>query len=168
MARIIIGIMGPGAGATAAEVAMAYRLGAAIARQNWVLLSGGRNQGVMDAASRGAKSVGGLTIGILPEDNSSHLSPAVDIPLLTGLGQARNAINVLSSQVIVACGLGPGTTSEIALAIKASRPVLLMETTPEAIAFFQSLGSPGQVTAPPDLDSAIAQIHHVLSQSRRY
>jgi hypothetical protein len=126
MPHIIIGVMGPGTGATAADQQTAYHLGQHIAQQGWILLTGGRNVGVMDAASRGAKASGGLTIGILPTATTEQMSPAVDLPILTDMGQARNAINVLSSRVVIACGLGAGTLSEIALALKTNRPVVLL------------------------------------------
>jgi uncharacterized protein (TIGR00725 family) len=66
MSRVIVSVMGPGENAGACEVETAFTLGKLIAKEGWVLLSGGREPGVMDAASRGAKSASGLTIGILP------------------------------------------------------------------------------------------------------
>ena len=80
----------------------------------------------MDAAAKGAKSQGGLTVGILPDDTPARASDAIDIPILTGMGHARNSINVLSSQVVVTCPGGAGTLSEIALALKSQRPVILI------------------------------------------
>ncbi|MGF1567315.1 MAG: cytochrome [Nodosilinea sp.] len=139
MAKIIVGVMGPGEQATPQQVETAYALGQRIAQAGWVLLTGGRKVGVMDAASRGAKAAGGLTIGILPSRDGADMSSAVDIPVLTGLGDSRNGINVLSSQVVVACGLGPGTAAEIALAIKAQKPLILLGLEPQALAFWQSL-----------------------------
>lgn len=139
MPRVVIGVMGPGATATAADLEFAYELGQRIAVAGWVLLTGGRNVGVMDAASRGAKQAGGLTIGILPTEQLTGISDAIDIPILTGVGSARNNINVLSSQVVIACGMGLGTASEIALALKANKPVILLNTSAEAQAFFQTL-----------------------------
>jgi uncharacterized protein (TIGR00725 family) len=118
----------------------------------------------MDAASRGAKSANGLTVGILPTGDYASCSAAVDIPILTGLGQARNVINVLSSQVIVACGMGAGTASEVALALKTKPPVILLNTTPESQAFFQSL-SPDRVLIAPDVATAIGQIASLLAQA---
>jgi hypothetical protein len=141
MPRVVIGVMGPGAAATASDLKFAYELGQKIATAGWVLLTGGRNVGVMDAASRGAKQAGGLTIGILPTEQLTSVSQAIDIPILTGMGSARNNINVLSSQVVIACGMGLGTASEIALALKANKPVILLNTSAEAQAFFQSLAS---------------------------
>ncbi|MEL6500189.1 MAG: cytochrome, partial [Cyanobacteria bacterium J06623_1] len=71
MAKIIIGVMGAGDRATSEDLKSAYLLGQAIAENNWVLLTGGRNVGVMDAASRGAKASDGLIVGILPGSNKT-------------------------------------------------------------------------------------------------
>lgn len=137
---IIVGVMGPGNQAGDDALLGAFQLGRLIALEGWVLLTGGRSAGVMDAASRGAKEAGGLTVGILPTSDVGSLSEAVDIPIITGLGQARNNINVLSSRVVFACGMGAGTASEVALTLKAGRPVILLYCTAEAEAFFKSLG----------------------------
>jgi uncharacterized protein (TIGR00725 family) len=122
---VIVGVMGGGR-ATPADEDLAYRLGALIARQGWVLLNGGRNAGIMAASARGAWEQGGLTVGILPDDHRGGCSPHVRIPIVTGMGHGRNAINVLSSDVVVACPGGAGTLSEIALALKAGRPLVLL------------------------------------------
>ncbi|NJM60362.1 MAG: hypothetical protein HC849_09470 [Oscillatoriales cyanobacterium RU_3_3] len=82
MKQTIIGIMGLGESATAKDLENAFQLGQLIAQAGWVLLTGGRNSGVMDAAGKGAKSASGLTIGILPGNNSSDISEAVDIALI--------------------------------------------------------------------------------------
>ncbi|MBL1175612.1 MAG: TIGR00725 family protein [Pantanalinema sp. GBBB05] len=131
--------MGPGEQATVSDQQVAYDLGYQIAQTGWVLLTGGRNTGVMDAASRGAKAAGGLTIGILPTHDRRNMSDAVDLAIVTDLGNARNNINVLSSDVVIACGMGVGTTSEIALAIKAGKPVILLNTSLEFQQFFRHL-----------------------------
>lgn len=141
MKKIIIGVMGPGIEATANDLKNAYELGKSIADQGWVLLTGGRNVGVMDAASQGAKAANGLTIGILPTDNTNAISEAVDIAIMTDMGNARNNINVLSSNVVIACGMGAGTASEIALALKANKRVILLNDSKEAQSFFTKLSS---------------------------
>jgi uncharacterized protein (TIGR00725 family) len=119
----------------------AERLGCLVAEAGWILLTGGRPAGVMEAANAGAKAVAGsLTIGILPSDPDGPVSEHVDVAVFTGLGDARNAVNVLSSDVVVACGVeGPGTASEVALALKARRPIILLGATPVASAFFRTL-----------------------------
>lgn len=121
---LIIGVMGGGK-VTAEDTEAAYRLGSLIAKQGWILLNGGRNSGIMEASAKGARNQGGLTVGILPDDNYSRVSEYIDIPILTGMGDARNYINVLSSHIIVACPGGAGTLSEIALALKNSKTVIL-------------------------------------------
>jgi uncharacterized protein (TIGR00725 family) len=123
--KIIIGVMGGGT-ATRKDEAHAYDLGKRIAEQGWVLLNGGRNAGIMDASAKGARDAGGLTIGILPNDQPIGISDAIDIPIYTGMGNARNVVNVLTSHVIVACPGGTGTISEIALALKSGKPVVLL------------------------------------------
>ena len=139
MRKIIVGVMGPGANATDIDLENAYQLGQLIAQAGWVLLTGGRNEGVMDAASRGAKAANGLTVGILPSSDTTTASEAVDIAIVTDLGNARNNINVLSSDVVIACGMGAGTASEIALALKANKKVILLNSDRQSQAFFQSL-----------------------------
>jgi hypothetical protein len=136
----IVGVMGSGEHATATDITLAYELGTAIADAGWVLLTGGRAVGVMDAASRGAHQAGGLVIGILPTAERSHLSTGVSVAICTGLGNARNVINVLSSDVVVACGMGTGTASEVALALKADKPVILLNSGVTSQRFFQELG----------------------------
>jgi uncharacterized protein (TIGR00725 family) len=162
MTKTIIGVMGPGERATPQERQTAYALGQAIAQAGWVVLTGGRPVGVMEAASRGAKAGGGLTIGVLPTEQINGLSPFVDIPIVTGLGQARNVVNVLTSQVVVACGSGPGTASEIALALKLSKPVILLETSLSAQQFWQGL-APGSLLSANKVEAVITQIRNILS-----
>lgn len=139
MPKTIIGVMGPGSNPTEQDLHSAFELGKLIANQGWVLLTGGRNIGVMDAASRGSREEGGLTVGVLPDANQKHMSNFVDVPIITGMGSARNNINVLSADVIIACGVGAGTMSEIMLALKAGKHVVLLNQPNEALGFLRSL-----------------------------
>ena len=84
---------------------------------------------------------------MLPGEDASRASEFVDLAIVTGLGQARNNVNVLSSRVVVACGMGAGTAAEVALAVKAGRPVVLLNAGREAETFFRSLGGGGVLTA---------------------
>lgn len=140
MKNVIIGVMGSGNEATGKDIKNAFILGKLIAENSYILLTGGRNAGVMDAASKGAKEKNGLTIGILPSSNKKELSKYVDIPIITGMGSARNNINVLSSNVLIAVGIGPGTASEIALALKAKKDVILLNPDKETVSFFKNMG----------------------------
>jgi omega-amidase len=147
--RPLIGVMGAGDGAGPRELELAEQLGRAIARRGWGLLSGGWPSGVMAAASRGAMAVDGhLVVGVLPGDGSSDRDATeLDVAVFTGMGQARNVINVLSSDVVVVCGAGrAGTASEAAHALKAGRPLVLLAAPEPWIALFRSL-APGVVVS---------------------
>ncbi len=126
--RVVIGVMGAGqCDETIGE--MARRVGALIAQRGAVLLCGGRS-GVMEAAARGAKEAGGLTIGIMPGMNASETppNPYIDIAVFTGMHDGRNWVNVCSSDAIIAISGGYGTLSEIALALKIGKPVVLLHS----------------------------------------
>ena len=127
----IIGVMGGGRASSEIQES-AYQLGSLIARQGWVLLNGGRNAGVMAASAQGAAESGGITVGILPDADTSQACPHIHIPICTGMGSARNMINVLSSDMVVAFPGGAGTISEIALALKHGKKVITVgfETAP--------------------------------------
>ena len=128
--RTVIGVMGSGEDRDAALLEQARELGAAIAGQGWVLLNGGRDRGVMDASAQGASEAGGLVVGVLPDADSRHASHHLDVAVRTGMGEARNAINALSSDVVVAMRGGAGTLSEVALALKAGRTVVALDFDP--------------------------------------
>ncbi len=78
----------------------------------------------MEAACRGAREGGGTTVGILPGSDRGEANPYVDVALPTGLGEARNALVVRAADAVIAVGGGYGTLSEIALALKAGKPVV--------------------------------------------
>jgi uncharacterized protein (TIGR00725 family) len=122
----VVGVMGSGENHDRALLAVARDLGQAIAKEGWVLLNGGRNSGVMDASALGAKNAGGLVIGILPDESVTSASRYLDVAIRTGMGDGRNWINVLSSDVIIALQGGAGTLSEVALALKAGRHVITL------------------------------------------
>ncbi len=140
MRKTIIGVMGPGADAKKSDIENAHLLGELIAKKGWAVLSGGRNTGVMNAVSKGAKGEKGLTIGILPDDDKTKFSEALDVVIVTNMRSGRNYINVLSSDIIIACGMNPGTASEIALALQSQKPVILLSEDKESKIFFKKLG----------------------------
>jgi uncharacterized protein (TIGR00725 family) len=143
--RPVIGIMGAAA-PSATSVAAARELGRLLAERGWIVLTGGRSEGVMAAACAGAKQIpGSLTLGILPSPVGGE-SADLDIAVFTGMGEARNVINVLTSDVVVACGVeGPGTISEVALALKAGKPVILLGSSAAAWELFSSIGGEGRL-----------------------
>lgn len=126
---LIVGVMG-GSKAAAKHLEAAEKLGSLIAGKGWILLNGGRNQGIMEASAKGASGNGGITLGILPGNSINGMSGYISIPVVTGMGNARNTINILTSDIIVACPGGAGTLSEIALALKENKPVILFDFNP--------------------------------------
>jgi uncharacterized protein (TIGR00725 family) len=138
--KLIIGVMGPGSEATEKEIYNAFELGKLIASEGWIVLTGGINSGVMESVSKGAKEMNGLTIGIIPKKDS-QISEYVDIPIRTDIGSARNIINILTSDIIVVCGMGPGTSSEVSFALQkwANKPVIILDGTELTVNFFKSL-----------------------------
>lgn len=160
MMRIpIIGVMGGGL-SSSEENQDAYRLGRLIAEAGWILLNGGRKAGVMHASAKGAKERGGTTIGILPDETLGGVSEYIDIPIRTGMGNARNCINVLSSDVVVACPGGAGTLSEIALALKTGRPVILFNF--DDVDMFKPYMAGGRLFSVDTPDAVIDKIRKIL------
>ena len=96
---------------------MAEAVGRGLASRGVALVCGGLG-GVMEAACRGARSAGGLTVGIQPGDDRRSANAHVDIPVVSGMGQARNAIVVKTAQAVIAIDGSYGTLSEIALALQ--------------------------------------------------
>jgi uncharacterized protein (TIGR00725 family) len=160
----IVAVIGAGEGCRPGDRDLALELGERIAREGWIVLSGGRNAGVMAAANEGAKRVGGsLTVGILPGEDPSDVPPSVDIPILTGLGSARNNVIVLTGEIVIACGVaGSGTASEIALALKAGKRVILLAPERAAQALFETLGGSDVATAS-SVEEAIALARNWLT-----
>lgn len=124
--KIRIGVMGPGT-CSPGDKRAAVAVGRRIALGGGILICGG-GSGVMEAAARGAHEADGLVVGILPSDAEDTANPFVHIPIVTGLGNARNVINVLTSHALIAISSGPGTLSEIALALKSGTPVVGLNT----------------------------------------
>ncbi|NJM26367.1 MAG: cytochrome [Bacteroidia bacterium] len=160
--KIIVGVMGPGEGATPDENELAFELGKSIAKNGWITLTGGRSFGVMDAAMKGAVDAGGLTIGILPTDNDKEASENALIRVVTGLGSGRNLINVLSSHIVVVLGMAAGTASEVALALKSGRKVILLNQDEITIRFFKNIGG-YKVMIATSIDEVIRQVKDYLS-----
>lgn len=105
----------------------AEEVGRLIAKRGATLICGGLT-GVMEAASKGAKSQGGLTVGILPHNDTKEANPYIDIPIATGLGLTRNVIIARAAEVLIAVGGEYGTLSEIAFALQVGKPVVGIRT----------------------------------------
>jgi len=121
-----VAVVGPG-DASPEELHTAEEVGAGLAAAGVVVVTGGLG-GVMEAASRGARSRRGRTLGILPGDDRDAANGWVEIAVPTGMGELRNGLVVRAADAVVAIGGGHGTLSEIALALKLGRPVVGLGT----------------------------------------
>ncbi|MEM2461937.1 MAG: TIGR00725 family protein [Archaeoglobaceae archaeon] len=127
---------------------LAYRVGELIAEKGCILINGGLG-GVMEASAKGAKSKGGITVGVLPR-GVEEANPYIDIKIATNMGHARNMIIVHSSDALISIGGEYGTISELAIALKERKrvaslkpPVILrgmkiFETAEEAVDYLVS------------------------------
>ena len=119
---VYVAVVGAGR-ASSEEEHVAEEVGRRVAQAGVVLVCGGLG-GVMEAACRGAKAGGGTTVGILPGTVRAEANPFVDVAIPTGLGELRNGLVVRAADGLVAVGGEFGTLSEIALALKAGKPVV--------------------------------------------
>ncbi len=126
MAKKFIAVIG-GSQCSKKEARLAEEVGRELARRGAILVCGGLG-GIMKAACKGASSGGGTTIGILPGESRQTANPYVQIPIVTGLGEARNVIVVKSVQAVIAVGGSYGTLSEISHALKNGVPVIGLNT----------------------------------------
>jgi uncharacterized protein (TIGR00725 family) len=145
-----IAVVGPGR-ASPEELDAAEEVGAEIATAGAVLVCGGLG-GVMEAACRGARSRGGMTVGLLPGLDRGDANGWVAVAVPTGLGEARNALVVRAADAIVAVGGAWGTLSEIALGLKTGRPVIGLGTWElarggEAVEGIAAMNSPSEAVA---------------------
>ncbi|HEX3952079.1 MAG TPA: TIGR00725 family protein [Stellaceae bacterium] len=126
--RVPIGVIGP-RDAKPAERDAAFVIGAGLAGLGLTLICGGKT-GVMEAACDGAASAGGLSLGLLPDNEWTAANRFVGVPIATGIGVARNAIIARAALALIAVGGGYGTLSEIAFGLQFSRPVLTLLDAP--------------------------------------
>lgn len=118
----LIGVIG-GREAGEESLQRAYDVGRGIAARGYGLICGGLG-GVMESACRGAREVGGLTVGVLPGEEPDSANDYVDVRIATGMGIARNVIIVRSAAAVIAIAGGPGTLSEIAHCLQLGVPVI--------------------------------------------
>ncbi len=137
-----VGVIGAGE-CTDSTYRTAQNLGFEIGKRDWILVCGGLG-GVMEAAAKGCTEAGGMTLGILPGLKRDSANPYIRIALPTGLGEGRNLLVVRISDILVSISGGYGTLSEMALALKAGKPVIGLKTW-EHIQGVQYVSHPDEV-----------------------
>ena len=107
---------------------IAYDTGSEVAKSNSILITGGLG-GVMKAASKGAKKSGGLSVGIIRQNDNSEANEFCDIVIPSGIGLMRDFLNALSADGVIAIGGGSGTLSEICAAYMYSKPIVVLKNS---------------------------------------
>ncbi|PKK89633.1 MAG: DNA-binding protein [Candidatus Wallbacteria bacterium HGW-Wallbacteria-1] len=162
----VVGIVG-GSSVSREVLETARLVGKMVAKNQWILVNGGRMEGVMDASAAGAAAEGGLVIGILPGAGSAGASGSLTVSIVTGMGDARNCIIALTSEVIIAFPGRGGTLSEIAMALKNNRPVVCLGIDP-GISFneYRKSGILVDARSPQDAIEKVKHFFRVTSQQQ--
>ena len=155
---LAVAIVGPGEGATAQDVADAMSVARLVAQRGWITLCGGRNAGVMAAAAMGAKSGGGISVGILPGSDRRDAAETLTVALPTGLGEARNAVLITAADAVIACGISSGTLSEVALTLKAKKTLVLVRPSEETTTLLAPLTTGASVYVAETAEDAVARL----------
>jgi uncharacterized protein (TIGR00725 family) len=122
MAGVQVAVIGSGA----EHEERAEAVGRLLAERGCTVVTGGLGE-AMAAAARGAKSAGGVTIGVVPGEARGQASEWVDHEVVTGVGHARNLAVVASGDAVIAIGGRWGTLAEIAFAHVLERPVVILD-----------------------------------------
>ena len=163
-----VAVVGPSA-ASDQQVATASALGAALARRGHIVVCGGGG-GVMEAASLGARSQGGLVVGLLPGLDRGEGNPHLTVAIPTGLGELRNGLVVRAADAVVAVGGSWGTLSEVALAVRTGVPVVaigMWRVHDEAAAQATGAEHPGEpagIRHVADVAAALAVLDEVFAR----
>ena len=116
------------AGCTDDHEKMAYETGSEIAKSDAVLVTGGLG-GVMKAASHGAHDAGGLTVGIIPQNDAASANEFCDIVIPTGMGHARDFLTALSADGVIVIGGGSGTLTEVCASYVHKKPIVALKNS---------------------------------------
>lgn len=144
--RAFIAVIGGGDERDEAVLSIAHRLGGLLAAAGWGIVTGG-GSGVMEAASAGARQAGGRVVGILPGRLPGDANPFVEIPIATGLGEARNAVIATAAAAAVAVGGEYGTLSEIGHVLKLGKPVFCLRSPWSGVRGVVAARDPEEVVA---------------------
>lgn len=123
--RVQIGVIGSSGLIDSKLFSLAYEVGQEIAKSGAVLICGGRD-GIMEAVSKGVKDGGGISVGIVPSYTGEDANPYLTVTIATGIGFARNALVVASSDAVIVISGRAGTLSELAIASLLDKPIIAL------------------------------------------
>ncbi len=137
--RLQIGVIGPagreeylaGGGASAETLKLAREVGRLLAEQGVTVVTGGKS-GIMESAAEGAKSVGGMTVGVVSGGNRFVANPFIDIEIPTGVSASGydEFLLVLMCDALIVLGGGAGTLEEITIAYRNKKPMVVLQGVP--------------------------------------
>jgi uncharacterized protein (TIGR00725 family) len=113
---------------------LAAELGAAIAKQDCVLITGATT-GLPDMVAQAFRKCGGFALGVSPAENRrDHAAryglpeDGADVIIYTGFGyKGRNVINVRSADIVLILGGATGTLNEFTIAYDEGKIVGVLE-----------------------------------------
>ena len=112
---------------------LAKSVGKELARGGFIVMTGS-SKGVGINAVKGAKSVGGMTVGISPAANEQDLNnydtsnEFLDVVIYTGSGyKGRNVTLIRSADAVVSIHGGFGTLNEITIAHGEQKPIVVLD-----------------------------------------
>jgi uncharacterized protein (TIGR00725 family) len=153
----LVAVCGPGGDVAAEVVEAAERVGTLLAAAGVDVVTGGLD-GVMAAAARGARAAGGRAIGVLPGSDARTGNEYLSVALATGLGQLRNGLVVGAADAVIAVGGSWGTLSEIALAVRTAKPVVVIH----GWQIRDEAGRAVPITTAEDAEAAVALVLQAL------
>ena len=107
---------------------LAYEVGKEIAKRGMITLTGGGG-GVMEAALKGAKEAGGLTLAIIPWGDTSKVNKYADVVVATGMMWSRDSINLNSCDGAILVGGGAGTANEASYGYILDKPLVALKSS---------------------------------------
>ena len=129
---VYVAVLGPDeANVDEGDKKVARMVGYELAQHGAVLVCGGL-RGVMEAACEGVyksnkkNKTNRQAIGLLPGRDRHDGNAYLSIALPTGLDELRNGLIVGVSDAVIAVGRSWGTLSEIALAMRMSKPTIVI------------------------------------------
>lgn len=106
---------------------LAEEAGKLLALKRAIVVTGGKS-GLMESASKGAKNIGGATVGFVSGKYRFTSNKYVDFEVVSGMdGCGEETMLVLSCDGLIAIGGGGGTLQELAIAYRNQKPVVCLD-----------------------------------------
>jgi hypothetical protein len=105
----------------------AYQLGKALAENNCIVVTGGKS-GVMEAANKGCREGGGISVGVVTGDKRFTANKYVDVEVVSGMYNCGEEMCLITMcDAVIVLGGGAGTLQEITIAYRKAKPIFILE-----------------------------------------